>query len=141
MIGKLTFLSGIYEGKEFYFKNVLTLGRSPSNDVQLPFPSVSREHARISVSGGSSEIKDLKSNNGTFVNGKIVSERNPLSSGDKIRISNFEMEFELLDENSVDPKRLRQKVFEKGKGAQDTATGFIDIKGVNLSDIEKQIRG
>ena len=75
------------------------------------------------------------------MNGKIVSEKNALLSGDMIRISNFEMKFELLDENSVDPKKLKQKAFEDAIGPQDTATGFIDIQDVNLSDIERQIRG
>ena len=140
MIGKITFISGIYQGKEYYFKHILTIGRSPANDVQLPFPSVSREHARLSISVSSGELKDLKSNNGTFLNGKIVSDKSKIKDGDIIKISNFEIKFELLDEGAVDPKLLQQKVFENLSNSEGTATGFIDLQSVNLSDLEKRIR-
>ena len=140
MIGKITFLSGIYQGKSFYFKNILTLGRNPSNDIQLPFPSVSREHARLSVSGKQGSIKDLKSNNGTFLNGKIVADKMNLQNGDIIRISNFEMKFEILDDNAVDDKKFEKKGKNLYSSPKDTATGFINIQDINLSNIEKQIR-
>lgn len=140
MVGKITFISGIYQGKEYYFKNILTIGRSPANDVQLPFPSVSREHARLSLAVSSGELKDLKSNNGTFLNGRIISDRSTLKNGDIIKISNFEIKFELLDDDSVDSKLLQKKIFEKMSDAEGTATGFIDIQSVNLSDLEKKIR-
>ncbi|MBN1521378.1 MAG: FHA domain-containing protein [Candidatus Aureabacteria bacterium] len=140
MIGKITFLSGMYQGKAVYFRNVLNIGRNPSNDLQLPFPSVSRDHSRISISGGESTIKDLKSNNGTFLNGKIVQEKTAIKSGDVIRISSFEMKFELLDEKDVDPKLIKGKTTDFISAPKSTVTGFTDIKNINLNDIEKDIR-
>jgi predicted component of type VI protein secretion system len=49
-----------------------TIGRHPVNDVELPFDSVSRYHARLELRQGRPHLVDLRSSNGTFVNGKRV---------------------------------------------------------------------
>ncbi|HPK02483.1 MAG TPA: ATP-binding protein [Candidatus Sumerlaeota bacterium] len=48
------------------------IGRHPTNDIELPFDAVSRYHARIEIYGGKPRIIDLRSSNGTYVNGKRV---------------------------------------------------------------------
>jgi pSer/pThr/pTyr-binding forkhead associated (FHA) protein len=48
------------------------LGREPGLGVALPVEGVSRRHARIKWDGKSHWIEDLRSTNGTFVNGKAV---------------------------------------------------------------------
>ncbi len=45
------------------------LGSKTSNDVVVPQNDVSRKHAILRVSDGSFHVTDLKSKNGTFVNG------------------------------------------------------------------------
>lgn len=50
------------------------VGRTLNNNFVIEHPSVSRRHARIVVSNGSHKIYDLESRNGTFVNGRRVSE-------------------------------------------------------------------
>ena len=139
MIGKLTFLTSVMTGKLCYFKNAVTIGRNPINDIQLLYPNVSREHARISISGEYT-VKDLKSNNGTFVNDKIVFGKTPLKNGDIIRISNFDIKFELVNDSTVDPSLIMRKQADFLSDGKDTATGFMDIRGINLSDLEKDIR-
>jgi adenylate cyclase len=47
----------------------LTIGRSPACDVCLPFPTVSGKHCRLSLHEGYWFAQDLKSSNGTWVNG------------------------------------------------------------------------
>ncbi|PYQ55432.1 MAG: hypothetical protein DMF78_02070 [Acidobacteria bacterium] len=51
----------------------VVLGREGSAAVAIPLDGVSREHARIEWDGKGWEIEDLKSTNGTFVNGERVS--------------------------------------------------------------------
>lgn len=57
--------------------------------------SISRSHAKISVSGGEYVVTDLRSTNGTFVNGKKVEAGSsmPLKNGDKLMLSEEEFEF------------------------------------------------
>ena len=50
----------------------ITIGRRADNDVCLPFPAVSGEHAAVVTILDDSFLEDLNSTNGTLVNGKSV---------------------------------------------------------------------
>ena len=50
----------------------LTIGRRADNDICLPFPAVSGEHAAIVTVLDDSFLEDLGSTNGTLVNGKAI---------------------------------------------------------------------
>ena len=64
-------------------KPVLTIGRLPSNDVQVPSQRVSRMHARILWENGAWLIEDAESLNGISYQGRRV-DRYVLSNGDQI---------------------------------------------------------
>ena len=70
----------------------IQIGRSPSNDIVLKEPKVSRKHAEIQYIGGKYILLDLESSNGTFVGGKRVSEQ-VLQPNDEIVIGNTKMLF------------------------------------------------
>lgn len=70
----------------------IQIGRSPSNDVVLKEPKVSRKHAEIQYVGGRYVLMDLESSNGTYVGGKRVSEQ-VLQPNDEITIGNTKMMF------------------------------------------------
>jgi diguanylate cyclase (GGDEF)-like protein len=61
------------------------LGRSTDANVNLDADSVSRRHARITLTEGHAEFEDLGSTNGSFVNDRKV-ERCALKDGDIIRV-------------------------------------------------------
>ncbi len=63
----------------------MTVGRDASNAIQLHDTEVSRSHIELRRSGESYLLTDQKSSNGTFVNGRQVSEQ-MLSSGDQLQI-------------------------------------------------------
>lgn len=63
----------------------LTIGRRSTNDVVINFPSVSSEHACVITRRGESYIEDLRSTNGTRVNGELIS-KHYLQHGDEIII-------------------------------------------------------
>ena len=65
--------------------NVTVLGRRHDCDLRIPLDSVSRRHCRISNDDGILNICDLKSRNGTVVNGESVVETKILA-GDKVTI-------------------------------------------------------
>src|SRR5215470_6504134 len=48
------------------------LGRDPEARVYVDHPSVSRRHARISIGSTSAVVEDLKSRNGTFLDGRRI---------------------------------------------------------------------
>ena len=62
------------------------IGRGQTCEIRLPDDGVSRAHARILTEGDRILLDDLKSRNGTFLNGKKVTSMVPLADGDKIQI-------------------------------------------------------
>jgi DNA-binding winged helix-turn-helix (wHTH) protein len=62
------------------------LGRDALDGIAIESPSVSRRHARISVTTGPATIDDLGSKNGTYVRGERIATVVPLSDGDEVRV-------------------------------------------------------
>jgi hypothetical protein len=60
-----------------------SVGRDEGNDLLLGRPDISRRHARIERDGSGWRVVDLRSTNGTWVNGKRV-EAAPISEGDEV---------------------------------------------------------
>jgi DNA-binding winged helix-turn-helix (wHTH) protein len=71
------------------------LGREPDDGINLDSPTVSRRHARISISGTDAVLEDLGSKNGTFVGGEPVSTAVPLKDGDEIRTGSVVCRFRM----------------------------------------------
>ena len=71
------------------------LGREPEDGINLDSPTVSRRHARISISGTDAAIEDLGSKNGTFVGGEPVSAVVQLKDGDEIRTGSVVCRFRM----------------------------------------------
>lgn len=95
MAVKLTLtLSGrTLERYEFAEFERLRIGRSEDCEVTIDNLGVSRYHAEIVRKDGFNVIRDLKSNNGTFVNGRRVDAHN-LNDGDEISIGKFMLTFQ-----------------------------------------------
>ena len=69
---------------------VKTVGRAPRADFIVDAALVSRLHCRLTATDRGLEVVDLKSTNGTFVNGKRVSKAS-LAAGDRLRIGRIEL--------------------------------------------------
>ena len=67
------------------------IGRDADADVTLDSTNVSRQHARLVVSGDGVTVEDLGSKNGTFVNDRRLVDRTParVADGDRIRIGSL----------------------------------------------------
>ena len=83
--------SGAAAGFEFDFDQQAVIGRGESADVSLSDPGISRRHARISSSPEGWVLSDLQSANGTFVNGRRVSEPLLLRDGDRFAVASVEI--------------------------------------------------
>jgi DNA-binding winged helix-turn-helix (wHTH) protein len=71
-----------------------TLGRDKTCQIVLNSATVSRQHSRITVTGGSASIGDLGSKNGTFVGGVRLKKTARLCSGDEIQIGEVRLQFQ-----------------------------------------------
>ncbi|MDD5307589.1 MAG: FHA domain-containing protein [Deltaproteobacteria bacterium] len=70
-----------------------TIGRSPSCNITLEDPLVSRTHARITVLDDHAILDDLGSRNGTLVNGEPIFDNHRLANRDRIRIGTHDFVF------------------------------------------------
>jgi len=85
-VPSLYVIRGRDQGARFELESpVLTLGRDATNSVQVHDTEVSRTHAQLRRTGDSYTITDQKSSNGTFVNGRPVTEQ-VLVSGDQLQV-------------------------------------------------------
>jgi hypothetical protein len=71
---------------------LVTIGRSPEADIQLPNPRVSRAHATITCEADGFVLQDAGSTAGTVVNGQPT-DRHELRHGDTIQIGLYILEF------------------------------------------------
>lgn len=83
---KLVAVAGKLRGQEFSLEDGENIaGRDSEADLCFQVDGVSKKHFSITVTGDVAYLKDLKSSNGTFVNGKIVKAKT-VKNGDKIAI-------------------------------------------------------
>ena len=81
--------------QRFVFEKAeITIGRVPGNDLVLPHGSVSRRHARIVIKNERFILVDLKSTNGTFVNGRRLTSPLVISEHDQIAIGQLRLTIE-----------------------------------------------
>jgi len=82
-------------------KERTSIGRRPYNDIVIDHLAVSGEHAVILLSaGGSADVEDMGSTNGTFVNGQAI-KRHALRSGDTVEVGKYKLRY-LADEAAPD---------------------------------------
>src|SRR5215469_2037882 len=82
------------ERRETFDKNEINVGRVQGNDLMLPKGNVSKHHARLLFRDGRFIVTDLKSTNGTYVNGRKISQATIVREGDKIYIGDFVLRLE-----------------------------------------------
>lgn len=69
----------LYEGEN-------VLGRDPGPRGAIPDASVSRRHARLTLSGDTATLEDLGSKNGTFACDRRIDKPTTLTDGDSVRL-------------------------------------------------------
>src|SRR3984885_8346488 len=86
------------ERRETYDRTEINVGRVQGNDLMLPKGNVSKRHARLLFRDGRFIVTDLKSTNGTYVNGRKIAQATIVREGDKIYIGDFVLR---LDSNAA----------------------------------------
>ena len=97
----IKFLSGPKAGQEHFLPSGLyVLGREKGCKLQITAKGISKKHAQIIVNDQGVHIEDLKSRNGTFLNGRQI-QNSKLEEGNRIALG--EVIFELRKKKIIQP--------------------------------------
>lgn len=106
----------------------IAIGKQPTNDLLITGERVSRLHAKLVPQLNGWRIEDCKSTNGLFVNGSR-STGSALTSGDRIRIGEYELEY--FDSASARPRELIALSKAEAKvSAPTTSKSTADDEGI-----------
>lgn len=89
-----SFLAGFFRLDE---TRSICMGRGSEVDLTVPHSSVSRRHAELVWDDGGVSIQDLRSVNGTYVNGSTLLKPHRLAEGDRIQIGPFTYVFRTFE--------------------------------------------
>src|SRR5205085_1737210 len=104
----LTVLSGPSRGQIILLgEKPCRIGRDPNLEVPITDSRASRVHLEIVIQDNQYLLRDLKSKNGTLVNGAPVSTQ-ALKEGDQIQIGETRFAFSFQDAAAAAPEGLRQ---------------------------------
>ncbi len=82
------------DGQDYrIFEGYNRLGANPVCDIVVEDETVSGSHSIIVFRDGRCLIKDDLSRNGTFVNGREITEAHPLQNYDQVRVGNTYLTF------------------------------------------------
>jgi pilus assembly protein CpaF len=70
-------------------KDEITIGRVTGNDIVLAKGNISKRHTRLTKRDAGMEIADLKSTNGTYVNGRKIAGPTVVAPSDRIYVGDF----------------------------------------------------
>lgn len=83
-------------------KEIFSLGRSRGNDLRIKDPFISRKHCQIIYIDNKHIIEDLNSQNGTFINGDVISSPTELKDNDTITLGSNGPIFQFRDFTSIE---------------------------------------
>jgi len=78
-----------------YTQPVIILGREPACDFALEDQTVSSQHARLSYHQQQWWLEDLRSTNGTFLNGEAVTAPVVITQGDELHLGQLGVKVEI----------------------------------------------
>lgn len=91
------------ERRETFVQTEVTVGRAQGVDLRLDKGNVSKQHAKLAYKDGRFIVSDLKSTNGTWVNGKKIGSATILREGDKVYVGDFVLRVEASSDGSGAP--------------------------------------
>lgn len=110
-----------------------TIGRHKNNDICIDNLSVSGHHAQILKIMDDCLIEDLKSSNGTYVNGNLI-KKTSLNNGDEVKIGKHSLKYQASINTSPN---VSKDDFEKTMIIRPDSAGMPESAGD--SEIDKQM--
>ena len=97
--------TGPLEGEFFNVsEDEVTIGRSAGNTIQIDDEQISGSHLalRLDMSNGKYLLEDLKSTNGTWMDGRSITSSTILGEGDLIDLGSSQIEFSYKTYDNVE---------------------------------------
>ena len=88
-------------------KERMSIGRKPSNDIQIDNLAISGEHAAVVTILNDSFLEDLNSTNGTLVNGQPA-KKHFLKNGDVIELGKYKLKYVVDQAPQLDASDFEQ---------------------------------
>jgi ABC-type multidrug transport system ATPase subunit len=154
--------NSIKKSEKIQLSKTTTLGRDPKSDMHINHPSVSFHHAILHKTSSGYELEDLKSTNGTYVNGKQVKGKISINANDEIQVGihsfilmlNNEkdatiVQKEFLDGFSIEAKNITIEVGNKIKLLDNISftvnpgelVGLMGLSGAGKTTLIKALNG
>lgn len=130
--------------------DVLPIGRHPDNGLMLADREVSRDHAELRRGPQGYALTDLGSTNGTFLNDAQVSPHVPylLHSGDRIRISRFQLLYEVGEfPQATEPGTVNEGIVQGKVQTPEAVKAPVEVderwgsQAIDLADRAAQLPG
>lgn len=138
----LTVTKGDDEQELSFSTSEVTFGRTQDNDVVVKDPDASRSHCRIYVQRGQHFVEDLKSANGTELNGKPLRKATALKNGDRISIGEVHIDFRLAGPSQTAPDsedvapRNNPKETNPGASIDNESDDRLQAPSATMAEVE-----
>ncbi len=131
-----TVIQGPDKGRQFEVaeNEPQLIGRS-SEAIPLSDNAISRRHAELTPDDGVWFIRDLESQNGTYVNGNRIGDRTRLIPGDQIRTGQTLMVFGATETNAPDAVRIVGKRQVEASVDRTIASSGLYLPGGNEDSV------
>ena len=123
-MASITVVSGPAEGDYYPLgERTLVIGRDEAVPIQVADELVSRKHAQLRWESSSKSylVLDMKSANGTFINGRQIAEDLALADGDVIGVGNSRLVFS--DQDFPDRESALEHYKKRGQREKNTMPG------------------
>lgn len=123
-----------YVGKQWPIDRTdIIIGRSMTSGVFIDDRSVSRSHAKLSLSGGDVYILDLESSNRTVVNDDALPPLVPMKLNNNDQIKTGNVLFKFLERGSIEAHAIEQL---QNKSEKDPLTGIFNKGALQIKGTE-----
>lgn len=120
-----------------------TVGRGKNNDIKILHKKISRNHAILTISNNSLQIKDLESSNGTSVNNEFISTTVTLVHGDIVKFDDvpYTVDISFVSEEDRHAEKQPQQVVIEPKSENQDGPAEEDIPDSWIEESTTAING
>ena len=131
--GWLRVVEGRQLGATFHLgERTGTAGRDFGNLIQIVDDDASRKHTLFKWCDDHYELLDLQSKNGTSVNGRLITKPHRLVPGDRVRIGNHVLLFEMLAATGYRDQALDGKDVRRSLRVEETRAINVDEDSISV---------